>query len=179
MARMLDDTLLAEYDAMLEAQRVIPPDTRPGGLTDAQIDEIAGPLGLRLPEEARRWYRWHNGSRWDLFDGRAQLSLTEAVERSLDSRSYDENWRHGWLQATNEQPQLLFQCDGSFDAPVPVWHYDYEPPGRPRYESIGEMLSYWMSLVDSGQAFRRDGLWKLREPVPADVRFMLGGVPSD
>lgn len=181
MARMLDDALLEHFDAMLRGQGVIPPDNRPGGLMDAEIDEIAAPFGFRLPEEARVWYRWHDGSRWDVFYTRAQLSLADAVETSCESRAEDEDWRASWLQATNEKPYILFECDGAADKPVPVWHYDYwgEPPTRPQFESIGEMLLYWMSLVDRGHAFWQDGSWRLREPIPDDVRSMLGGVPSD
>jgi cell wall assembly regulator SMI1 len=32
------------------------------GLTDAEIDALASPLGLRVPAEARTWWRWHNGA---------------------------------------------------------------------------------------------------------------------
>lgn len=180
MPRVLDDNLFAEYDAMLRVQRGGVPDDRPAGLTDAQIDVISESFGFRLPEEVRVWYRWHDGSRWDMFYGRAQLSLADAVETSRESRAEDEDWQASWLQATNEKPYILFQCDGPADEPVPVWHYDYwgEPPTRPQFESIGEMLLYWMSLVDQGHAFWHDGSWKLREPVPAEVRSMLGGVPD-
>ncbi len=31
------------------------------GLTDVEIEQIMAPTGLTLPEEARAWWRWHNG----------------------------------------------------------------------------------------------------------------------
>jgi hypothetical protein len=31
------------------------------GLTDRQIDAHIEPLGLTMPEEARRWWRWRDG----------------------------------------------------------------------------------------------------------------------
>src|ERR1700712_5378996 len=31
------------------------------GLSDEQIDDLTLSVGLRLPEEARMWWRWHRG----------------------------------------------------------------------------------------------------------------------
>ena len=52
------------------------------GLTDQQIDTLTAPYGIDLPEEARVWWRWHNGRHADV--GHAQyfplpvpLRLTE------------------------------------------------------------------------------------------------------
>ena len=32
------------------------------GLTENEMEELLGPLGLRLPREARMWWGWHDGA---------------------------------------------------------------------------------------------------------------------
>jgi hypothetical protein len=61
VTRYLDTELLAEFEAVLGELRV--PITRVWrpGLDDASIDALLEPLGIQLPEEARRWWRWRNG----------------------------------------------------------------------------------------------------------------------
>jgi cell wall assembly regulator SMI1 len=44
-----------KHDAPI-ARRLAP------GLSDAEMDALAAPLGLGVPPEARAWWGWHNGA---------------------------------------------------------------------------------------------------------------------
>jgi len=59
--RLLDADILARLEVDLRAKSIPLIETMAPGLTDAQIDEIIGPADLRLPDEARAWWRWHDG----------------------------------------------------------------------------------------------------------------------
>jgi hypothetical protein len=189
MSSIVDQQLIDAFDQRLRAQGVPWLAERPPGLTDEEIDRIAAPLGYALPEEVRRWYRWHNGSAgWDLVLSRVQTTLEEDVGDTVYFRDMDDNWRPGWLKVMNEKPYILFDCSSDPEAPVAVWHYDYEQgyPTRPVFDSIGEMLRFWMALIDEGQMFWDPDVtgtgvadWRVREPLPHEIARTLGGVPTD
>src|ERR1700754_380651 len=84
--RLLDDVLLGELEAEWRAQGVDYLDAFRPGLDDAEIDRATEPLGFELPEEARRWYRWRDGSdAYDVVFARYIASLREAVEMTVDN----------------------------------------------------------------------------------------------
>jgi hypothetical protein len=181
--RLLDDSLLAELEESWRGAGVrYLGELRPG-LADGQIDQRIERLGFELPEEARRWYRWHDGSDGHyVVEGRVMTSLEEDVDSTAMLRADDQLWVPGWLRAMDEQPFVVFDCRGGFRDPVPVWHYylGFEMPTRPVFGSIGEMVLYWKSLVDEGaMTWTVEGGWRLTEPVPPEVIERLGGVPTD
>lgn len=182
--QLLDVHLLEELDRRLRAQGVPWVDERPAGLSDEEIDRIAAPLGYVLPEEARRWYRWHDGSDgFELTMSRVQTPLEQDVGDTIYFRDMDDFWRPRWLKAMNEKPYILFDCSGDREDPVPVWYYDYEQaePTRPRFASIGEMVSFWIRLVDESYLTfdAPQGFWIAPSPLPDEISRLLVGVPYD
>jgi hypothetical protein len=158
MTSIVGQQLIDDFDQRLRAQGVPWLAERPPGLTDEEIDRIAAPLGYALPEEVRRWYRWHNGSAgWDLVLSRVQTTLEEDVGDTVYFRDMDDNWRPGWSKVMNEKPYILFDCSSDPEGPVAVWHYDYEQgyPTRPVFDSIGEMLRFWIALIDGSRGLAR------------------------
>ena len=68
------------------------------GLTDAEMDALTEPLGIVLPEEARVWWGWHDGTDPHFIDpiqggkfamlapGRIFLSLGDGVKQCQSLR---------------------------------------------------------------------------------------------
>ena len=109
-------------------------------------------------------------------------TLAEDVDETMTLQSHNPAWPSGWLKAMNEQPYVIFDCRGAVDAPVPVWHYfqGFDFPTRPLFQSIGDMVMWWIRLISEGHMlWSVDRGWYLREPVPAEVQQLLGGVPGD
>jgi hypothetical protein len=181
---MLTTHLLDELERRWESQGAPFVDAMPPGIDDQEIDRFAAPLDFTIPEEVRRWYRWHNGSSGvEIVVSRVFTSLAEDVQQTIDFQEDDERWQQGWLNVMNEKPYIIFDCSGAVDAPVPVWHYDYafNYPNRPVFGSIGDMVRFWIDLIDAGHMFWNPdiGTWDAREPLPTAIAEMLGGVPDD
>jgi hypothetical protein len=168
MFRMLDTQLLIELEqSWKDAGALYLGDMRPG-LTDADINQRIAQLGFDLPEEAWRWYRWHDGSSDHYVTSfRIMTSLAEDVDETMTLQSNDPTWPPGWLKAMNEQPYVIFDCRGAIDTPVPVWHY-YQGlvfPTRPLFKSIGDMIMSWIRLINEGHMlWSVDRGWYLRDP---------------
>lgn len=143
-----------------------------------QIDELLLPAGIDLPEEARVWWRWHNGTRDDApviardFARRQPLSLVvDAYEhqRATDVELYGLD---GLLRPISEMPVIYFDCSGPRDAPVPIYSLnDWTDDARLALSSIGDLVLTWISLIDRGVwVTRPDGTWAWdHERIPQDV----------
>ncbi len=75
------------------------------GLSDAEMDALTDPLGLRLPPEARAWWGWHDFNRAGprTFKARAMTGsgwgfarLEEAVSEAKERQQHDEAERRMW-----------------------------------------------------------------------------------
>jgi hypothetical protein len=149
------------------------------GLTDGQINATLGPLGIDLPEEARVWWRWHDGTLPGtppllkyVAPFRYLLKLQTAAEEYAAAREpmRDAGDPDGLLSPVSEKPVIYFQCAGPRDAPVPVYSQnDYAVAPRPVLASIGELVLTWISYIDCGVfATKADGTWIVgpRPPAP-------------
>jgi hypothetical protein len=185
MPRMLDQELLGELDRRWREQSPALVGRLDSGLADAEIDLLAEPLGYTLPEEVRRWFRWHNGStNRPIIFTRAFMTLADAVSQTLDFAAMDETLTNGWLHTIDEKPYVVFDCRGEANAPAPVWHFEYsfnfDHPTRPVFESIGDMVAFWIELIDDGQIFwNTKGDWGIRDGVPDAITRRIWGVPTD
>jgi hypothetical protein len=65
-SRLLTEHLLEELAERWRALRAPIADSLRPGLSDAEMDALVSPLGLRLPHEARVWWGWHDGTDSDL-----------------------------------------------------------------------------------------------------------------
>jgi hypothetical protein len=152
------------------------------GLTDEQIDTIVAPIGFTLPEEARRWYRWHDGSsRHYVTPSRTMSSLAEDVRRTLLLQEQDPGWKLGWLATMDEMPLVAFDCRDPSNDGAPVWHYDpVDQPTRPIFHTIGDMVTLWIELIDEGYwAWSAEHGWRPCRPLPTNMSWLVTGIPSD
>jgi cell wall assembly regulator SMI1 len=185
LTRLLDaeqlhrfETLLREHDVPFEEW------TRPG-LNDADIDATTSPLGLRLPREARIWWRWRNGT---IHGGRRKLpgpwhealSLEGAVDQYRQFRQIAHNtapdwpqnnpdiiWHPSWLPIIRTTQPIAIDCDVPEDAPTPVLLVDWQNPERfdkPRASSLGEMVAWWIVALETDVWYwnEAEGWWRTR-----------------
>jgi hypothetical protein len=178
---MLDDELLAEFEnALYEAGAAITSVWSPG-LSDVEIDRLAAPHGLVLPEEARRWWRWHNGfdesataGQWEITPRRTLIDLATALEEFAERRAelkdvYDAD---AWIQLAGDEPYLFFDVAGPAESPVAVYVGGHGELPRLELPSIGELVSRWTDLIRS-KAFitNPDGTWAWDyDRIPPDVQ---------
>jgi|tagenome__1003787_1003787.scaffolds.fasta_scaffold20962551_6 cell wall assembly regulator SMI1 len=141
------------------------------GLSDAEIDALTHPLGISLPDEARTWFRWHDGVALD--PGRPErrigalmmefIPLAEAVRDYQDGRAVLvgaggegalEDWPTSWFPITAQGcgDVVVCECSVPRDAatPIHVFRWD-EPDPRPAAGSFGEMVALWIEAIDSAR----------------------------
>jgi cell wall assembly regulator SMI1 len=185
MARMLEDKQLRRFETLLHKHDVpIEKWTRPG-LTEAQIETAIKPLGLRLPQEVRIWWRWRNGT---IYGGRRKLpgpwheamSIEDAIEHYQQCRQVAINtagdwphndpdliWSPSWLPIIKTTQPVAVDCSVPEDTPTPVLHIDWsdlEHSRRPRACSIGEMVSWWIAALENDAWYwdEQDKWWRTR-----------------
>lgn len=175
----LDLELLARFDAALRALGAPIVDAWAPGLSDEEIDALLLPLGIDLPEEARVWWRWHNGTRQDasMIDqqllGRWPCDLqTEAETYASEGQIMKEVWGvEKLLAVVNDKPAIFFCCAGLREEPVPIYtQNDIETPSEV-LPSIGELVLAWLELIDQGVwTIASDGRWTTHpEKIPDSV----------
>ena len=139
------------------------------GLSDGQIDEIAKPMGISLPAEARRWWGWHDGAfplapgrgPAEVGPGRPFLPLKEAVRVSMEIRgimggiwngTLDPDWKHGFISLDGTELPPVIDCGVAFDQPVPVRAFPFQDPQAATRgtRSIGELVQLWIDAIDAG-----------------------------
>jgi hypothetical protein len=151
------------------------------GLTDAEMDALTKPLGIGLPNEARVWWGWHDGTdpvRIDpirgeefamLAPGRIFLPLGDAVRQCQtlrevlwEGKESHDLWRQ-WLPLnTLEDPTVL---DCAADAPARVFRLEFQFPARRRgLPTLG-------TLVDAYIVAFNAGAWWLEQPGNEDSRW--------
>ena len=155
-------------------------DLRPG-LTDAEMDALTEPLGIVLPEEARVWWGWHDGTDPHFIDpiqggkfamlapGRIFLSLGDGVKQcqslrevGWEGKEQHDLWRQ-WLPLnTLEDPTML---DCTADAPARVFRLEFQFRDR-RLElpTLGALVDAYIEAFDSGA-------WWLEQPGREDSRW--------
>jgi hypothetical protein len=170
--QLLDRKLLDEFEARLRALGAGIVDGWAPGLTDDQIDALVRPIGIDLPEEARVWWRWHNGVQpgsncetWDIMPDRSLSTLEESLDLYVERRDWarDAGFPEILLSPDSAFPIILFQCAGERHAPVPVYVLEDWAAEAPRLAlpSIGELVRTWISYIDLGLATTdADGSWR-------------------
>src|ERR1700754_451197 len=180
---MLDDALLEELESRWRVRSPEIFDRFVPGLTDTEITAAVAPLELRLPEEVLRWFRWQNGTDNEtVMLAYAFKSVAESVERTEIHREF--NLPREWLAVMDNQPYVFFDCGGDPAAPAAVWHYDVDRglPTRPKFQSIGDMVSLWIELIDSGELIwseEPEGWWDVPNDAPGGLRELTTGAPRN
>lgn len=139
-------------------------DLRYPGLSDDEMDELIEPLGLVLTDEARVWWRKHNGA-----DSRAEIGpyislrpLAEAVieaqrNRQLNERFHAEagitTWNDALLPLTYSDISYCCACFPQRARVSPVWISDPkndEDLLAPTLSSMGELIEIWITALEEG-----------------------------
>jgi len=178
--RLLDDELLDRFEARLRKAGAAVVENWAPGLTDAQIDELLVPLGIDLPEEARRWWRWHDGALrvapapTEISPGRVHLPLRYAAGEYAAARDEmpELYGMEGLLSPVSDLPAVCFHCVVPRDAPVPIYILgDWVADPELVLPSIGELVEVWIGLIDRGVwTTAADGRWEWdHERLPPDV----------
>lgn len=181
MSMLLSSKLLSDFEARLRAEGLAAVQALAPGLTDQQIDTLTAPYGIDLPEEARVWWRWHNGSHADVGHAQYFLPFRRIFTLEYALREYAEDRElppepgapEPLLRPVGEKPVIHFCCAGARDAPVPVYgRLDWSSAPELRLPSIGELVVTWLDYIDRGIfVIKADGSW-LIDPdrrLPPDV----------
>ena len=177
--RQVSFTLLGELQERWRASGWPGAELLNPGLSDAEIDAATAPLGLRLPEEVRMWWRWHDGSSAAVGQGAAigaadrwYPPLSEAIRhytmmRDVAATLGAENvpaaatrevwWPRDLFPITWTGAGTVTACDCSVrhDAPSPIHTVDFHdgPAGPPRAPSLGTLVLWWIMAIDTGAWF--------------------------
>lgn len=173
---LLNADLLAQLGSGWAKQGAPIGDHLASGLSEDEMDSCVGPLGLRLPLEARVWWGWHDGVPWRpdgaatperaLGPGLQYKPLRESVEDYLlDRRIFaevegdPEPFRPAsYFPITRGTGPILCDCSVPEGAPTPIYYthtHDSHPKDlrEPVARSFGEMVSWWIDAL-------RDGSWR-------------------
>lgn len=150
------------------------------GLTDAEMDDLTVPLGIVLPDEARVWWGWHDGTDPHFIDpiqggkyamlapGRIFLPLSDAVgqcqtlrEVIWEGKEPHDLWRQ-WLPLnTLEDPTML---DCTPDAAARVFRLEFQSDRRLGLPTLGTLVDAYIEAFDAGA-------WWLEHPGHDDSRW--------
>lgn len=189
----LHTELLQELHQRWRAQGAPIADALAPGIDDEQIERLTAPLGLRVSEEARVWWRWHNGvastadcarSSWDRIGPTCRWrtpSLTaRPVARWVLTSTAIRPRPRGRARGC---PSPWTSCESSLTARCPTKptypsrSFSFEEPeaaadGLP---SLGELVRLWVEVIDSGAwRWRRNsagGTWQIdHDALPEDIQ---------
>lgn len=180
MARLLDKELLADFERALESVGARITRFWAPGISDQEMDRLSAPVDIDLPEEARVWWRWHNGFvpsasplDRDLTPRRPLLDLEMSIEEYAAVRAemreiYGAEAR---LRPVADEPWIYFDCAGAREDPVPIYVSGHAEDHRLALPSIGELVAAWTGLIDRGSfTTDDDGLWQWDfEKIPPEV----------
>jgi hypothetical protein len=167
MPQLLTKDLQVRFDHALVAAGAPIADVWQPGLSDDEIDALSDHYNIRLPEEARAWWRWHNGtpdgSLAEITPARQPKTLQYTLELFTELRGVrrDVQGVDSRLRPVSDSPWIFFACDGPVDAPVPIWVGDHGGETEFALPSIGELIATWAGLIESGvYRIDEDGEWE-------------------
>ncbi len=141
------------------------------GLSDSEIDELSAQIGLHLPDEARLWWKWHDGASPlsdDPYGGNACTvgpqrriwTLAETITARADELELakevepddpDYWWNPSWLPFTTAPTAVDCTPDDDGCCAVrntdPMW--DPNDRGPQVAASIGELVELWIYALDN------------------------------
>ena len=153
--RLLTGAVLSRFECALRDLGICVDHLRPG-LTDDEIDALAKPGGFVLPDEVRRWWRWHNGYPSDgardslLLPTRAMLSLEESMACRLAVPGLADQNVPGLLPIAGP-PYYILQCSQSGPVASVVWIVlDWASGIERTAPSLGELVATWTDHLERG-----------------------------
>jgi hypothetical protein len=150
-------------------------------LTDAEMDALTEPLGIVLPDEARVWWGWHDGTnplgihpiRGEQFamlaPGRIFLPLGHAVQQCQrlreviwEDKEPHDLWRQ-WLPLNTVEDPTILDC--AADAPARVFKLEFQfQDRRIGLPTLGALIDAYIEAFDAG-------VWWLEQPGDIDSRW--------
>jgi cell wall assembly regulator SMI1 len=168
-AVLLTTQLLGEYEARLRRLGVPVDEAAPGLDAHAQ-DRITASVDLTLPDEARVWWGWHDGSPgWAHgtylgYCGEELVSLQTATEiarslRDLASEFIDGGevdashapWSPAWLPLARTRYAVALDCGVASNEASPIRNVSFEDFASAReivVPSLGTLVSWWCEAID-------------------------------
>ena len=180
--------LLDQLAGRLRDQGASVVDTLRPGLSDQEMDDLVGPLGMQLPAEARQWWMWHDGSSSTmtghaLVPGRIVLPLAVAVDEARTCRlrepeppvnALEASWPIDWLPIllTGHAAIIAIQCRSN-EVAAPVVYRDLQADlPEPQVGSLADLVRMWLDMFDIGayEFDREQQNWKKRfERIPQEL----------
>lgn len=181
---ILDESLLDGLVAALRAQGAPIVDHLNAGIADAELDALTAPLGIKLPAEARVWWRYASGVARSAPLSSVGLSaswwwapLEEIVHECREMREIASEgvplgkpglFKDSWLPIVIGDAILVIDTSQPVIAPVYTIDFaDLEPGGSytPILPSLGSLVQTWTLALENGavrydhdqQRFKVDG----------------------
>jgi hypothetical protein len=193
LTRLLTRKLLDAYAQRLRSAGLVLPDILLPGVDEAEIDRRTAAIGLRLPQEAKVWFGWQNGTEPTGFQeqlgvGIEILSLDDAIALYRDAQAWEHAhpkagmWRAEWFPILAGTNIIACDCSVAGDQPSPVRALHFPDPAfaEPILPSIAAMVELWTRAWDEGWWYAEAPNWPAPSPTwrpePTDRRrFLLGG----
>lgn len=171
---LLNETLLQRFEDTLRATRTSVVDHLQPGLTDREIDRLTAAVDVRLPTEARAWWRWRNGvapdARMSLVGDFRWLPLQMAIRDYGERREESVTLANQpWAVGPARDPEFVWparffpviaasdgaiacDCSVSDGEPAPMRLVSWEggPATAAATRSFAEMIEWWIEAVTSG-----------------------------
>jgi cell wall assembly regulator SMI1 len=170
------------------------------GLHESELRAAIEPLEIRLTNEVRLWWGWHDGTARSLTSHAIgldwiYLTLEQALARCKQERAAaadalgdgvdsSETWQAGWfpLAARGDGAAMVCDCSVPEAAPTPVHFVHWEKVGSdsllPVAPSLGTVVRWWTEALDR-RAWVFDhpqGLWRHHPEQLADPRLARTGL---
>jgi hypothetical protein len=168
-ATTLDASLLDRLVAALRAQGAPIVDYLNAGIADAELDALTAPLGIKLPAEARVWWRYADGvprhaplSSVGLSASWWWAPLEEIVHECREMREIVSEdvqpgepglFKDSWLPIVIGDAILAIDTSQPVIAPVYTIDFaDLEPSGSytPILPSLGSLVQTWTLALENG-----------------------------
>jgi cell wall assembly regulator SMI1 len=171
---ILDRQLLNRLEREWRAQGAPLVEHLSDGLSDAEIDRLTEPIGLRLPNEPRAWWRWHNGVprsvplrvdremgapgfvAWPLDEAVAAYQRKRALVKEMfidDDEDPDWWWDPAWFPVSLGGRDATLTCDcsrgGDITPILLVDHRNVEGFRHTRARSLGELVTWWIEALEN------------------------------
>ena len=147
---MLTLTDLAALEAAVLACRPEAAGLFRPGLSPQRLEDVAAAAGVRLTDEARVWWTWHDGSAPATLPGVEHLSFAEAVGKrdflgqlATQVSAGSALWHPAWLPLFETGVDtFVVDCSGAPEAPSPLRRVDFETGSQERieYPSMGACI---------------------------------------
>lgn len=174
--------LLERWEASARGAGAPLPDELQPGLSDAEIDGLLEPLGLRPPDDLRTLWGWRTapvapstGSGWQMHPVHAYLPPARAVADTIEERNAADwgiDLPDNWLVVWDDQVRALcLDCS----EPERTAVYSVSAENTLFADSVAEMLERWIALFDNGFTVMLDSRWAQTDDAPYSGTYGRSG----